>query len=55
MAAGWAALVLLQFTFNAIVNADPRRPVRFFTMLTTGPLKGAMLQFFADSTNFTRR
>ncbi|KAL4431159.1 hypothetical protein ABPG75_006415 [Micractinium tetrahymenae] len=30
-------------------------PVRFFTFLTTGPLKGAMLQFFADSTNFTRR
>lgn len=32
-----------------------RRPVRFFTYLTTGPLKGSMLQFFADSTNFTRR
>jgi len=23
--------------------------------MATGPLKGAMLQFFADSTNFTRR
>lgn len=33
----------------------PNRPVRFFTYLTTGPLKGSMLQFFADSTNFTRR
>ncbi|KAL4423584.1 hypothetical protein ABPG77_004624 [Micractinium sp. CCAP 211/92] len=30
-------------------------PVRFFTYLTTGPMKGPMLQFFADSTNFTRR
>ena len=35
--------------------ARPPRPVRFFTYLTTGPLKGAMLQFFADSTNFSRR
>lgn len=33
----------------------PSRPVRFFTYMATGPLKGAMLQFFADSTNFTRR
>ncbi|KAI3433391.1 hypothetical protein D9Q98_003207 [Chlorella vulgaris] len=30
-------------------------PVNLFTYLTTGPLKGSMLQFFADSTNFTRR
>jgi hypothetical protein len=31
------------------------RPVNFFSYLTTGPLKGSMLQFFADSTNFSRR
>eukprot|EP00887_Chlorella_sp_A99_P005608 scaffold1.g5608.t1 len=30
-------------------------PVRLFAYLANGPLRGPMLQFFADSTNFTRR
>jgi hypothetical protein len=49
------ALVVLFYQWVVDPAEHGTWPVRFFTYMATGPLKGAMLQFFADSTNFTRR
>lgn len=49
------ALVVLFYQWVVDPAEHGTWPVNLFTYLTTGPLKGSMLQFFADSTNFTRR
>lgn len=50
-----AASILLACHASTSIGDFLCRPVRAFTYLTNGPLKGQMLQFYAVSTSFTRR
>lgn len=56
LAAGaFQALVLFFYIWIVDPAAYGSWPVSFFNYLATGPLRNAMLQFYADSTIFTRR
>lgn len=49
------AIIIVFYQWVVDPAPDGTWPVKFFAYMAQGPLRGPMLQFYADQTNFTRR